>query len=148
MIPVSIPTILTSSHLIQASATTWSRSAGPTLSQPPPSAASTFKSTSLHLHRTTNARCLPLANLLHARLLSHPLLPQNLLSINTTNPHRENRPTILSGLTQRQVREIRRLRDTLTPPLHDTRQFLARRSEVHVHWRLQDPRSLSNSNDA
>ena len=116
-----VPSAIDTSNLTEQTATTWSRSAGHTFSQPSPSPPSTFESTSLHIHSTTIPRCLPLANLVCHRFFGNSLIPQILHSINTPNPDRKDRPAIFVRTPQGQVREIRRLCDTLTSPLHDTR---------------------------
>lgn len=121
------------------------RPTGQTFKKSPPSSCPPINDSSINRHSPTIPRCFPrTAN--RSYFICDPQFPQNTLS-NTTNPHRKDCPKILPRSSRRQGREIRRLCHSLTTPLHDTRQLMACRLEIHVHRSQQDPRPEADSND-
>lgn len=90
-------------------------------------------------HYDTKASdCLPVPAPRSFRL-GCPVLLEN-TSLHPTDPHREDRAKILCWTGPRQESQGWRLCHSCAPSLHDPRQLLARCPEVHVHWRVQDPR--------
>ena len=103
------------------------------------------KTTSLHDFCTPASRCFPLPAL---RLLRRrPPVHNQKSPANAPNLDRENRPAVLYWSSQRQTRQVRGLCHHLPPAVHDARQLLARHSEVHVHWCVENLQQETDCHD-
>ena len=99
----------------------------------------------LHDHVASVPECVSLAAR-EGRVGALPL-PAEQRPADAPNAHREDRPEVCGRARAGQEGQGRRLCHPRAAPLHDARQLMARCHQVHVDWRLKDPRQPADRHD-